>query len=207
MTLIGCRCTWGDPFSRAVLITRTLLFKIYFTKFQYVQYNSRKRLANIKAVIAQGLHLLPFRTEKLNLATPMVLPTRESRKRPPYRRSSHFEDSSFFCKRALPTLLRRWAATLQRSIQRKLTPLFLWGRTDPLPSSRQKVINLLAARTPQGGGEVTTEGAEVHRIKLPSVGGGTGITEFNECRRISLRSNDWQKRNIKRIRERRKKNV
>ena len=97
MTLIGCRCTWGDPFSRAVLITRTLLFKIYFTKFQYVQYNSRKRLANIKAVIAQGLHLLPFRTEKLNLATPMVLPTRESRKRPPYRR-----------------------------IQRKLSPLFLY---------------------------------------------------------------------------------
>ena len=86
MTLIGCRCTWGDPFSRAVLITRTLLLKVYFTKFQYVQYNSRKRLANIKAVIAQGLHLLPFRTEKLNLATPMVLPTRESRKRPPYKR-------------------------------------------------------------------------------------------------------------------------
>ena len=41
--------------------------------------------AEIKAVIAQGLHLLPFRTEKLNLVTPMVLPKRESRKRPPYR--------------------------------------------------------------------------------------------------------------------------
>ena len=33
-----------------------------------------------KAVIAQGLHLLPFRTEKLNLVTSMVLLTRESRK-------------------------------------------------------------------------------------------------------------------------------
>ena len=40
-----------------------------------------------KATIAQGLHLLPFRTEKLNLVTPMVLPTRESRKLPPYRES------------------------------------------------------------------------------------------------------------------------
>ena len=39
-----------------------------------------------KAVIAQGLHLLPFRTEKLNLVTSMVLPTRESRKPPPYMR-------------------------------------------------------------------------------------------------------------------------
>ena len=130
MTLIGCRCTWGDPFSRAVLITRTLLFKtIYFTLFQYVillygvkvareilvlsvwvrilvQQHVLKSSAEldlfelcrdkkmstkflrqheIKAVIAQGLHLLPFRTEKLNLATPMVLPTRESRKRPPFK--------------------------------------------------------------------------------------------------------------------------
>ena len=35
-----------------------------------------------KAVIAQGLHLLPFRTEKLNLVTSMVLLKRESRKPP-----------------------------------------------------------------------------------------------------------------------------
>ena len=40
-----------------------------------------------KAVIAQGLHLLPFRTEKLNLVTPMVLRKRESRKLPPYTRT------------------------------------------------------------------------------------------------------------------------
>ena len=33
----------------------------------------------IKVVIAQGLHLYPFRTEKLNLAAPMVLRKRESR--------------------------------------------------------------------------------------------------------------------------------
>ena len=32
-----------------------------------------------KVVIAQGFHLFPFRTEKLNLATPMVLRKRESR--------------------------------------------------------------------------------------------------------------------------------
>ena len=33
----------------------------------------------IQVTIAQGLHLFPFRTEKLNLATPMVLRKRESR--------------------------------------------------------------------------------------------------------------------------------
>ena len=33
----------------------------------------------IKVMTAQGLHLFPFRTEKLNLATPMVLRKRESR--------------------------------------------------------------------------------------------------------------------------------
>ena len=43
-----------------------------------------------KAVIAQGLHLLPFRTEKLNLVTSMVLLTRESRKPPPYRDSDSY---------------------------------------------------------------------------------------------------------------------
>ena len=51
-----------------------------------------------KAVIAQGLHLLPFRTEKLNLVTPMVLPTRESRKRPPYMRVlDSYSPVLFFC--------------------------------------------------------------------------------------------------------------
>ena len=50
---------------------------------------------NRKAVIAQGLHLLPFRTEKLNLVTPMVLPTRESRKRPPSKRFEAISDLFF----------------------------------------------------------------------------------------------------------------
>ena len=49
-----------------------------------------------KAVIAQGLHLLPFRTEKLNLVTSMVLPTRESRKPPPYRGSDSYSLGLFF---------------------------------------------------------------------------------------------------------------
>ena len=50
-----------------------------------------------KAVIAQGLHLLPFRTEKLNLVTSMVLLTRESRKPPPYRDSDSYSPGLFFC--------------------------------------------------------------------------------------------------------------
>ena len=49
-----------------------------------------------KAVIAQGLHLLPFRTEKLNLVTSMVLPTRESRKPPPYKDSNSYSSGLFF---------------------------------------------------------------------------------------------------------------
>ena len=40
----------------------------------------RVTLSNlIKVMTAHGLHLFPFRTEKLNLATPMVLRKRESR--------------------------------------------------------------------------------------------------------------------------------
>ena len=51
---------------------------------------------NDKAVIAQGLHLLPFRTEKLNLVTSMVLRKRESRKPPPYRSLDSYSPDSFF---------------------------------------------------------------------------------------------------------------
>ncbi len=76
-----------------MLSDKTICFTYFF---QYVQYNSAKVLDNIKAVIAQGLHLLPFRTEKLNLATPMVLPTRESRKRPPYERLESSDSSLSF---------------------------------------------------------------------------------------------------------------
>ena len=34
---------------------------------------------DIQVMTAQGLHLFPFRTEKLNLVTPMVLRKRKSR--------------------------------------------------------------------------------------------------------------------------------
>ena len=50
-----------------------------------------------KAVIAQGLHLSPFRTEKLNRVTSMVLVVRESRKPPPYRDSDSYSPGLFFC--------------------------------------------------------------------------------------------------------------
>ena len=39
----------------------------------------RETKKEIQVTIAQGLHLFPFRTEKLNLVTPMVLRKRESR--------------------------------------------------------------------------------------------------------------------------------
>ncbi len=37
------------------------------------------REKDIKVAIARGLHLFPFRTEKLNLATPMILRKWKSR--------------------------------------------------------------------------------------------------------------------------------
>ena len=76
-------------FSRAILITRTLLLIVSMivldeisqmsTPYSWIQ-------ENVKAVIARGLHLYPFRTEKLNLVASMVLRKRESRTPPPYRR-------------------------------------------------------------------------------------------------------------------------
>ena len=39
----------------------------------------RQMKEEIQVMTAQGLHLFPFRTEKLNLVTPMVLRKRESR--------------------------------------------------------------------------------------------------------------------------------
>ncbi|MBQ7239782.1 MAG: hypothetical protein IJS20_13435, partial [Bacteroidales bacterium] len=67
---------------------------------------------------------LPFRTEKLNLATPMVLPTRESRKRPPYK--SGYNEScvhSFF--NAASNVAQTLGGHLTRGVLTKRTPLFL----------------------------------------------------------------------------------
>ena len=46
----------------------------------YLIHDARRALMKrIQVTIAQGLHLFPFRTEKLNLVAPMVLRKRESR--------------------------------------------------------------------------------------------------------------------------------
>ena len=49
-----------------------------------------------QVTIALGIHLLPFRTEKLSLVTPMVLLTRESRQSPFYR-ERHFRNFFLEC--------------------------------------------------------------------------------------------------------------
>ena len=51
-------------------------------RYPFPTYNARQERLdgnNIKVAIARGLHLFPFRTEKLNLATPMILRKWKSR--------------------------------------------------------------------------------------------------------------------------------
>ena len=49
---------------------------------------------------ARGIHLFPFRTEKLSPVAPMVLRKRESRESPPNEESySNESDSLFLCYR------------------------------------------------------------------------------------------------------------
>ena len=58
----------------------------------------------IKVAIARGIHLFPFRTEKLSLVTPMVLRNsgrvgsrRLEARRQPMERSQSVRGDSFFC--------------------------------------------------------------------------------------------------------------
>ena len=50
-------------------------------------FNREKLKKRLRWFIARGLHLFPFRTEKLNLVAPMVLRKRESRSPPPSEES------------------------------------------------------------------------------------------------------------------------
>ena len=59
----------------------SLLPMFFFTL--YVNGYRKPKDKEIKVVIAWGFHLFPFRTEKLNLTTPMVLRKWESRSPPP----------------------------------------------------------------------------------------------------------------------------
>ena len=72
--LIGCRCNDGNVFSRAVLITRKLSLQskllVTVLKDSVV---SRFFFKIFKVVIAAGIHLFPYRTEKLSPFAPMVL--------------------------------------------------------------------------------------------------------------------------------------
>lgn len=58
-----------------------------------------------KVVIAQGLHLFPSRTEKLNLAAPMILRKWESRSPPPSEAPRHQAPGLFLCGRAAITFI------------------------------------------------------------------------------------------------------
>ena len=103
MTSIGRRCTGGNVLSRAILITQTLSETKQTKQQTSVMTPERGKtrapsgecgrlwtnlthasapssiLTFFQVTIAQGLHLFPFRTEKLNPAAPMVLRKWESR--------------------------------------------------------------------------------------------------------------------------------
>ena len=53
--------------------SEALCFQLFFHLIQ------RHSCNDTKVAIARGLHLFPFRTEKLNLATPMILRKWKSR--------------------------------------------------------------------------------------------------------------------------------
>ena len=74
--MIGRRCKAGNGLSQPVLIARDLSFgkdakkeKARMSKYSNVSFKK-----NTAVVLAVWTHLYPFRTEKLNALTPMVLP-------------------------------------------------------------------------------------------------------------------------------------
>ena len=83
MTLIGGRCKVSDGLSRAVLIARELLSRgdscvagrMSGITWGVVPVSFLVSLVNneYQVVTAVGLHLFPFRTEKLSPLAPMVL--------------------------------------------------------------------------------------------------------------------------------------
>ena len=83
MTLIGGRCKVSDGLSRAVLIARQLLSRgdscvagrMSGITWGVVPVSFLVSLVNneYQVVTAVGLHLFPFRTEKLSPLAPMVL--------------------------------------------------------------------------------------------------------------------------------------
>ena len=109
MTLIGCRCTCGDTFSRALLIARTVsssrVYALSCKRVRYVcffglcdSHEENKDNEEIQVAIASGFHLFPFRTEKLSPTAPMVLPRWESRSLPFWRETRFRNEAGlFFC--------------------------------------------------------------------------------------------------------------
>ena len=107
MTLIGCRCTCGDTFSRALLIARTVsssrVYALSCKRVRYVcffglcdSHEDNKENEEIQVAIASGFHLFPFRTEKLSPTAPMVLPRWESRSLPFWRETRFRNEAGLF---------------------------------------------------------------------------------------------------------------
>ena len=80
--------------------------------------NAEMRCCKIKAVMAAGFHLFPFRTEKLSPPAPMVLRKWESRRPPTFQGS---------LRRSVPApmVLRKWESrrppTFQGSLRRSVS--------------------------------------------------------------------------------------
>ena len=72
----------------------------FFNLYAYLQaqrsHKKRDIAKDIKVMTAWGLHLFPFRTEKLNLTAPMVLRKWESRSLPPKRSKARANARALF---------------------------------------------------------------------------------------------------------------
>ena len=74
-TSIGGRCKAREDFSRPVLISREA-WPVFLRCFSCAARVSYRLSSVIGVAMAEGLHLFPFRTEKLSPPAPMVLPGR-----------------------------------------------------------------------------------------------------------------------------------
>src|SRR6266496_4186147 len=73
-TLIGGTCKHSNVFSGPVLIARGLDLELATSLWSFEGVpRLREKALTISAVIAAGVHLFPFRTEKLSPPAPMVL--------------------------------------------------------------------------------------------------------------------------------------
>ena len=118
--LIGYRWKYSDVWSRVVLIARSLpqfffiiclpqkvqseCFFLPTLSKKYSLFSNGKKTIKVVGGYSEGVHLFPFRTEKLSSSALMVLPYggRVSRRQPKLKRSCINLQGLFFCHKRTP---------------------------------------------------------------------------------------------------------